>query len=138
MYGGTAGGVITAVTAAREGLKVALVEPGRHLGGMVSGGLGWTDYGQKGSDRRLLARVLRARRHRSTARDIEWHFEPHVAEAVFSELLKEAGVTVFLSQRLREKSGVAKDGTRVDAIAMENGARFTRRRSSSTPATKAT
>jgi alkyl hydroperoxide reductase subunit AhpF len=47
VYGGTAGGVITAVAAAREGLHVALVEPGKHLGGMVSGGLGWTDYGRK-------------------------------------------------------------------------------------------
>ena len=47
VYGGTAGGVLTAVAAAREGLTVALLEPGRHLGGMVSGGLGWTDYGRK-------------------------------------------------------------------------------------------
>ena len=47
VYGGTAGGVVTAVAAAREGLTVALLEPGRHLGGMVSGGLGWTDYGRK-------------------------------------------------------------------------------------------
>ncbi len=38
VYGGTAGGVITAVAAAREGLKVALLEPGRHLGGMATGG----------------------------------------------------------------------------------------------------
>ena len=46
VYGGTAGGVMTAVAAAREGLSVGLVEPGRHVGGMVSGGLGWTDYGR--------------------------------------------------------------------------------------------
>src|SRR5438067_12897473 len=44
VYGGTAGGVITAVAAAREGLDVALLEPGAHLGGMVTGGRGWTDY----------------------------------------------------------------------------------------------
>src|ERR1700720_2529059 len=47
VYGGTAGGVIAAVSAAREGLKVALLEPGKHLGGMVSGGLSWTDFGRK-------------------------------------------------------------------------------------------
>ena len=47
VYGGTAGGVITAVAAAREGLRVTLVTPDRHLGGMMSGGLGWTDYGKK-------------------------------------------------------------------------------------------
>ena len=62
VYGGTAGGAITAVAAAREGLRVALLEPGRHIGGMVSGGLGWTDFGTQGGDRRLLAGVLRTRR----------------------------------------------------------------------------
>ena len=125
VYGGTAGGVITAVAAAREGLKVALLEPGRHLGGMVSGGLGWTDYGRKevigGYSLEFFERV-----GKKYGRDIEWHFEPHVAEAVFSELVKEAGVRVFLDQRLREKSGVEKSGTRVTGIVMENGARFTR------------
>ena len=47
VYGGTAGGVIAAVSAAREGLKVALLEPGKNLGGLVSGGLSWTDSGKK-------------------------------------------------------------------------------------------
>ncbi len=47
VYGGTAGGVVAAVSAAREGLKTALLEPTTHLGGMVSGGLGYTDYGKK-------------------------------------------------------------------------------------------
>src|SRR5438128_1112171 len=47
VYGGTAGGVVTAIAGARGGLKVALLEPRHHLGGMVSGGLGWTDYGRK-------------------------------------------------------------------------------------------
>src|ERR1700730_1979252 len=47
VYGGTAGGAITAVSGAREGLKVVLLEPGRHIGGMVSGGLSRTDVGKK-------------------------------------------------------------------------------------------
>jgi FAD dependent oxidoreductase len=38
---------MTVVSAAREGATVALIEPRDHLGGMVSGGLGWTDYGKK-------------------------------------------------------------------------------------------
>jgi NADPH-dependent 2,4-dienoyl-CoA reductase/sulfur reductase-like enzyme len=45
VYGGTSGGVIAAVEAGRLGKKVVLIEPGRHLGGMSSGGLGWTDNG---------------------------------------------------------------------------------------------
>ena len=39
VYGGTAGGVMTAIAGARQGLRVALLEPGKHIGGMVSGGL---------------------------------------------------------------------------------------------------
>ena len=33
VYGATGGGVITAVAGGREGLKVALLEPGNHIGG---------------------------------------------------------------------------------------------------------
>src|SRR6187399_1652711 len=87
VYGGTAGGVITAVAAAREGLEVALLEPRAHLGGMVSGGLGWTDYGRKevigGYSLEFFERV-----GKKYGRDIEWHFEPHVAEVVFGEMIK--------------------------------------------------
>jgi NADPH-dependent 2,4-dienoyl-CoA reductase/sulfur reductase-like enzyme len=44
VYGGTACGVIAAVQTARLGKQVVLIEPGRHLGGMTSGGLGATDF----------------------------------------------------------------------------------------------
>jgi hypothetical protein len=123
VYGGTAGGVMTAVAARREGLTVALLEPGRHLGGMVSGGLGWTDYGKKeviGGDSLEFFERIGAK----YGRPIEWHFEPHVAEAVFNDLVKDAGVRVFLQHRLREKGGVPKTGTRVTEILMENGSAF--------------
>jgi len=120
VYGGTAGGVITAVAAAREDLRVALVSPTRHLGGMVSGGLGWTDYGRKevigGYSLEFFERV-----GRKYGRDIEWRFEPHVAEAVFEDLVREAGVTVFRGQRLREKDGVTIAGGRVSRLVMEGG-----------------
>src|SRR5437660_11205091 len=47
VYGGTSGGVSAAVQAARMGKSVVLIEPGRHLGGLTSGGLGATDIGNK-------------------------------------------------------------------------------------------
>jgi hypothetical protein len=123
VYGGTAGGVITAVTAAREGLRVALLEPGTHLGGMVSGGLGWTDHGNKsvigGYSLEFFQRV--GKRY---GEPITWYFEPRVAESVFGEMVKEAGVQVFLRHRLREKTGVTKRGTRIERVVMENGAAF--------------
>ena len=123
VYGGTAAGVIAAVSAAREGLEVTLVTPDRHLGGMVSGGLGWTDYGKKqvigGYSLEFFERV-----GRKYGRAIEWHFEPHVAEAVFDDLVKEAGVRV-IHGRLREKRGVLKSGSTLTAIVTEDGATFT-------------
>jgi hypothetical protein len=123
VYGGTAGGVITAVAAAREGARVALLEPRDHLGGMVSGGLGWTDFGKKEViGGYSLEYFERAGKRYGTP--IQWHLEPHVAEDVFKDLAKESGVEVFYRHRLREKAGVTKTGTRLTAITMENGTTF--------------
>ena len=123
VYGGTAGGVITAVAGAREGLTVALLEPGKHLGGMVSGGLGWTDYGKKevigGYSLEFFERV-----GAKYGRPVEWHFEPHVAEAVLGELVTSAGVRVFLEHRLRQRSGVRKSGANISEIVLDNGTAF--------------
>ena len=45
IYGGTSGGVIAAVEAARLGKRTVLIESTQRLGGMSSGGLGMTDNG---------------------------------------------------------------------------------------------
>src|SRR5215216_976509 len=47
VYGGTSAGVISAYTAKMYGKRVILIEPGKHLGGLTSGGLGYTDIGNK-------------------------------------------------------------------------------------------
>src|SRR5438034_7386931 len=129
VYGGTAGGVIAAVSAAREGLKVALLEPGRHLGGMVSGGLSWTDFGRKEIiGGYALEFYWRAGRHYEMFRygqELAWMHEPHVAEDIFRQMLREAHVTVLLGHALREKNGVRKNGSSITEIAMENGDSFT-------------
>src|SRR5205809_949688 len=123
VYGGTGGGVISAVSAAREGLKVALLEPGRHLGGMVTGGLSATDHGRKETvGGYSLEFYERLGRH--YGREIEWYPEPHVAEKIFQEMVQEAKVTVLLQHRLKERDGVGKKGTRITEIRMENGSAF--------------
>lgn len=125
VYGGTAGGVLTAVTAAREGLKVALLEPGGHLGGMISGGLSATDYGRKevigGYALEFFWRLGNHYRMRPYGQDAAWYFEPHVGEKVLQEMAAEAGVTVLYHRRLKEKDGVVKEGARVRRILMEDG-----------------
>ncbi|HEX6463617.1 MAG TPA: FAD-dependent oxidoreductase [Vicinamibacterales bacterium] len=119
VYGGTAGGVIAAVAAAREHQRVAIVTPDKHLGGMVSGGLGWTDYGKKEVIGGYALEFFQRVGHKY-GRDVEWHFEPHVAESVFDDLAKEAGVQVFIG-RLREKSGVTRRGAAIARVETEDG-----------------
>jgi hypothetical protein len=120
IYGGTAGGAVAAISAAREGLSVALLEPGRHLGGMTSGGLGRTDHGKKETiGGYSLEFYRRAGQH--YGKDIEWYFEPHVAENILKAWAAEAGVKVYYDHRLREDGGVSKKKRRIRAIYMENG-----------------
>lgn len=124
VYGGTAGGAISAVTAAREGLRVALLEPGKHLGGMVTGGLSATDHGEKavvgGYSLEFYERL-----GRQYGQEIEWYPEPHVAEVVVQEMLQEAkSAVVFYGHRLKEKDGLKKQGQRIFEIRMENGSTF--------------
>ena len=80
-YGGTSGGVIAAVTAARLGKSVALVHYNNHLGGMTPGGLGVTDVGQVGSIGGFAREFYRRVGSRyGSAAPVYW-FEPHVAES---------------------------------------------------------
>ena len=95
------------------GRSVVLVGPDRHLGGLSSSGLGWTDSGDKavigGLAREFYARIFTryaddaawrwqrredyGNRGQGTpaidgdARTM-WTFEPHVAEAVFEALVE--------------------------------------------------
>lgn len=146
IYGGTAGGVAAAVQATRMGRSAVVVEFGRNLGGMTSGGLGATDIGNKaaigGIAREFYQRVARhyatdsAWRYekrteyfaqyggRSTLAEMnapgatQWTFEPHVAEAILCEMLQEVKVPVHFGQRL---TAVKKHGARITEITMENG-----------------
>lgn len=120
VYGSTPSGVVAAVAAAREGLRVVLLSQGHHVGGMVSGGLSHTDRGDAGTIGGIAREFFeRAGQHYNER--IEWDFEPHVAEQVFDGLLREARVTVVSNARLRELRGVTKSGSRIRTIATEDG-----------------
>ncbi|HEY8919414.1 MAG TPA: FAD-dependent oxidoreductase [Chitinophaga sp.] len=94
IYGGTAAGVIAAYTAKKMGKTVLLVEPGSHLGGMTSGGLGMTDIGNKyaitGLGRNFYRRI-----GRYYGKFEQWIFEPHVAEALINSYIQSAEVPVL-------------------------------------------
>jgi hypothetical protein len=123
VYGGTAAGVMAAVAAAREGAAVRLLEPGTHLGGMVSGGLSHSDTGRTetigGLSREFFERV-----GRHYGRSIAWDFEPHVAQRVFQEMIADAKVEVLFRHRLREPGGVRLRDGRIAELITENGRSF--------------
>jgi hypothetical protein len=141
IYGGTSAGVIAAVQARRMGRTVALVAPETHLGGLSSGGLGFTDTGNKavigGLSREFYHRVWREyqrpgawkwqqrdeygnKGQGTPAIDGEqrtmWIFEPHVAERVFEDLVRDHEVAVFRNEWLDRGGGVRTDGPRITAI----------------------
>ena len=99
IYGGTSAGVIAAFAASRMGKSVLLIEPGRHLGGLSSGGLGFTDIGNKYAITGL-SRDFYRKLGRHYGKFEQWIFEPHVAEAVFNEYIKSANIPVLYEHRI--------------------------------------
>ena len=101
VYGATAAGVMAAVAAREAGATVLLVAPDRHVGGMVSGGLGWTDVGDTrvlgGAARRFYGAVAE---HYGTPLWSVRGPEPHVAEGLLEAMLVRAGVEVRLGEGL--------------------------------------
>ncbi|HET8547239.1 MAG TPA: FAD-dependent oxidoreductase, partial [Bryobacteraceae bacterium] len=128
VYGGTAGGVMTAVAGARHGLKTVLLEPGRHVGGMATGGLSRTDTGTRevigGLALEFYYRAGNEYEIRRFKNPVAWFYEPKVGERVMRSMLSDAGVTVLFNHRLTEKNGVARDGKRITEVVIENGDRF--------------
>jgi hypothetical protein len=149
IYGGTAAAVTAAVQARQMNRSVVVVSPDRHLGGLTSGGLGFTDTGNKA----VIGGLAREFYHRvwlhynkpaswnwekreafgnkgqgTPAMDGEnrtmWLFEPHVAEQVFEELVREYRIPVERGEWLDRKSGVRKEGARVVSIRMLSGRTF--------------
>ncbi len=138
VYGGTSGGVAAAVQGARMGKSVVIAEPGRHLGGMTSGGLSAVDIGDPRSVGGI-AREYFTKLAATVGVTLAWDkafkgdggggpatggayaIEPHKAEQVFTDMAKEAGVKVHFGARL---ALVKKDGARITEIVMENGDAF--------------
>jgi len=148
VYGGTSAGVMAAIQAERMGKCVVLVSPDVHLGGMSSGGLGWTDAGDKsvigGLSREFYHRIWQHYREDNAWRwqdrrafgnrgqgtpaiDGEsrtmWTFEPHVAEQVFEDLVREHSIRVYRDEWLDRENGVRKKEGRIVSITTRSHAK---------------
>ncbi|HEY2410689.1 MAG TPA: FAD-dependent oxidoreductase [Pirellulaceae bacterium] len=152
IYGGTCAAVTAAVQAKKMGKSVVIVCPDKHLGGLSSGGLGWTDTGNKavigGLAREFYHRVWKHYEEPSAwkwqtkdqygnkgqgtpaidgSQRTMWIFEPHAAEQVFEDLIKEYKIPVHRDGWLDRTAGVTKTGPRISAIKTLSGKQFTGR-----------
>ncbi len=118
VYGATAGGAAASIAAAQEGRSVALLDPGRHVGGMISGGLGRTDMDRQQNVIGGLAREFFERVGKVYSEPVSWLFEPHVAEQILTDWLRQAGVRVLFGQQIKS---VLKQGSRIVRLQTETG-----------------
>jgi hypothetical protein len=122
IYGGTPSGVAAAVQAGRMGMSVVLIEPSKHLGGMMSSGLGWTDYIPKQKDAiGGIAREFFRRVGNVYGRAEAFQFEPHVAEAIFSQMAKESNASIVLGHRVAKVEVI---GHRIASITTDDGSSY--------------
>jgi len=149
VYGGTSAAVTAAVQAVRMGKSVLVVSPDKHLGGLSSGGLGFTDTGKKevigGLAREFYHRIyLHYEKDSSwqwqkkeeygnkgqgtpaidgTERTM-WIFEPHAAEQVFEDFVKENNIKIFRDEWLNRETGVKKEAGKIVSIQTLSGKTF--------------
>ena len=119
VYGATASGVMAAIAAAGEGSKVLLVEPGKYVGGMVTGGLSHTDYGDRTVIGGLAYEFYRKVAEYYNTGIFYWRGpEPHVGEKIMLDWLKENGVEIWFGKRVQE---VIKSGNVIERIIFTDG-----------------
>ena len=149
IYGGTSAAVIASVEAKKAGKSVIVVSPDQHLGGLSSGGLGFTDTGDKsvigGLARDFYHRVFLhyqqdtawrwqsketyGNRGQGTpaidgdARTM-WIFEPNVAEKIFDELIAENNIVVYRGEWLDREDGLEVEDGYIRAFRTLSGRRF--------------
>ena len=93
--------------------KVLLIEPQNRLGGLTSGGLGFTDIGNKQVVTGLSKDFYR-RLGTHYGKLEQWIFEPKVADSIFNDYVKRADIDVLYKHRIIEANVI--DGTIRDII----------------------
>ncbi len=129
VVGATPGGIMAAVSAARAGKSVLLLERSAHIGGLPANGLGATDIDTRDATTGLfreftggiLAHYTEAYGPDSDqVRDCRggYYFEPKVAEKVFTQMLAAHSPIEVLTRRQFDSSpdNVTLDGARIVSI----------------------
>ncbi len=116
VYGGSSAGIVAAYTAKKLGKSVIVIEPGKYIGGLTTGGLGATDIGNKYAVTGVAKDFYR-RIGAYYGKFEQWTFEPHIADKVYADLIREAGLEIIKSYRLYS---VKKEGEWISEIIVEN------------------
>lgn len=149
VYGGTSAAVTAAVAVSRMGKSVIIVSPDKHLGGMTSSGLGFTDTGNKtvigGLAREFYQHIYQHYKapeswkwqkqseygnvgQGNPAIDGEnrtmWIFEPHAAEESFEKMIREADIEVFRDEWLNRETGIEKKNGSIISIETLSGKKY--------------
>jgi len=138
VYGGTAAGLAAAQAASRDGASVIVVEPSKHIGGLVTGGISCTDTGTpqfvgglssefydaiNAENKRLYPNPIQPKiQFRGQSIDWRahkmWDLEPQTGFRMFDSWVKKAGHPVIRSQRV---AAVRKTDGRITSIKLTNG-----------------
>src|SRR5688572_10719073 len=115
IYGATSAGIIAAYTAKKLNKTVLVIEPGKHIGGLTTGGLGYTDIGNKYAVTGLGLDFYR-RVGKQYGKFESWIFEPHVVTAVFMQYINAAKIDIQTGHELMQ---VKKDNGYIKEIELQ-------------------
>lgn len=141
IYGGTSAAITTAVQVTKMGKSVIVVSPDKHLGGLTSSGLGFTDTGDKsvigGLAREFYQRIYNYYQRPETWKHQKqeeygnvgqgtpaidgdnktmWIFEPSIAEKVFEDFVTDYDIKVIRNEWLDREAGVEKENGAIISI----------------------
>lgn len=148
IYGESAAGVMAAIQSARLGKKVVLVSKHRHVGGLVTAGLTATDMNRndmvggltrefyqkiyqyysdssvwKNQDREafFIKSLKRTYTGKNDERKMQWVYESKVAEKIMLNMMKQAGVILWINEQLAVANAVKKNAQQITGIRMQSG-----------------
>ena len=151
VYGATSAGVTGAIAAKREGANVLLISQNNYIGGLTSSGLGATDMANRnvvgGISWEFYNRVYEYYQDENAwtsetseeyfgdvdnaiyggkddALQMQWVFEPKVADMIFRQMLIDDQVPVIFNEPIDLENGVSKVGNRITEIVSESGKKF--------------
>jgi hypothetical protein len=130
VYGATPGGITAAISAAREGRSVILLEQTKHVGGLSTSGLNRDESSHMdprtfgGLSEEFVSEANR-RSHGFDKPLVTWKgsrsWQSRFAEEVFLDMLRTPGLTVYYDQLLAD---VNTSGRRLTHLSVQNGTTY--------------